>query len=82
MSRRLSFFFHRIFGLLVLRTLLLDHPVGQVVLVDIADVLDRLTADPFEGDDFDIIEPDVGIKGPFGGDLAQLRDPTRPRIAL
>ena len=80
MFRRLSFFLHRLFGLLVLRTLLLDHLVGQVVFVDIADVLDRLTADLFRGDDFDIAESDIGVKPPPGGELAQLRDPTRPRI--
>ncbi len=39
--------------------------IGKVILVDVADVLNRFPANPLGGYHFDILEPDIGIEPLF-----------------
>src|SRR5574341_2138065 len=67
----------RFLGFLALRPLLGDHPVSQVVLVDVRHVGHRLATDLLRGDQLDIVEPDVRIEAALGGQLAELGDPAQ-----
>src|SRR5688500_6839709 len=49
-----------------------EQPVGDVVLVDVADVGDRLPANPLRRDALDTAEPDIGIEAPLRRLAAQL----------
>ena len=39
-----------------------DQTVGDVILVDVADVRDCFASDPLRGDAFDVVEPEIGIE--------------------
>src|SRR6187455_334136 len=54
--------------------------VGDVVLVDVADVGDRLAADPLRGHALDVPEPDVGVEAPLLGLAPELPQPSRPAV--
>src|SRR6185295_2536450 len=54
--------------------------IGDVVLVDVADVLHRLAADPSRGHPLHVVEPHVGIEAARLGFPAQLADPSGPRV--
>src|SRR5271169_2761308 len=51
-----------------------SHFVCQVILVDVADVVRSFGTDSASGDEFDIVEPAVGIVAFGGGQCAQLFD--------
>ena len=38
-----------------------DHPAGNPVFVDVADVLDSFASDFLSGDEFNTVEPLIGI---------------------
>src|SRR5262249_12425713 len=61
-------------------SLLLDQPVGEVVLVDVAHVLHGLAADLLRGNELDIVEPYIGIKSALFCLLAKLLNSPRPRV--
>jgi len=54
--------------------LLIDKFVGSVVLVNVADILHRLTPNPFCCYDLHVVEPDVWIKSRLSGLFSQLCD--------
>jgi hypothetical protein len=39
-----------------------DKAIGDVVLVNVADVRDRFATDPLRGDAFDVVEPEIRIQ--------------------
>ena len=55
------------------------HLVGQVVLVDVADVGDGLAADALRRDELHVVEPLVGVEALGRGLLAQARHLARAR---
>ena len=57
-----------------------DHLVRQVVLVDVAHVLNGFSSDLGRGDDFDIVEPQVRIIAALRGLSAQFMDLGRSRV--
>ena len=65
---------------LVAHQLIRDHPVGDPVLGDVADVANRLAADPFRRHDLDVAVPDVGIETLLGGFGAELPDARRAGV--
>src|SRR5215831_7985754 len=62
-------------GLLAVRQLLHRQLVGDVVLVDVAHVRDRLPADALGGDPLDVVEPEVRIEPALLCLATQLADP-------
>src|SRR5262249_47748745 len=63
-----------------LGALLLDHLVGEVVLVDVGDVRHRFPPDLLGRDQLDVVEPDVGIQASLGRGLSQPTHPTGPGV--
>ena len=57
-----------------------DQLVGDVVLVDVADISHRLRTDFVGGYVLDVVEPDVWIQSAVAGFLAQLRNSARAGI--
>ena len=51
-----------------------NQAVGNVVLVDVADVGHRFLADLLGRNILHVLEPDVGVESALGGFLAQLRN--------
>src|SRR5262249_10105248 len=66
--------------LLALLQLVFDELVGDVVLVDVADIRHGLGSDLLLGDVLHVVEPHVGVEAPPGGFAAELRDTSRPRV--
>jgi hypothetical protein len=64
----------------LLRAILRGQLVGDVVLVNIADVSDGLLADVFGYFELYIAEPDVWVETVCGGLFAQARDTIGPRV--
>ena len=60
--------------------LLREQPVGDVVLVDVADVGDRLAPDALGRDLLDVAEPDIRVEAALLRFTPQLADPARPRV--
>jgi hypothetical protein len=50
----------------------LDQFIGEVILVDVGDVVDGLSADTGSCNRFDIVDPKVGVKGYCDGDPVSL----------
>ena len=57
-----------------------DQLVGDVVLVDVADVRDRLATDPLRGDAFDVVEPEIGIEASLLCFTPELSQASGPRV--
>src|SRR4029453_10704547 len=68
---------HLLQDLLSLRPRFHEQAIGDVVLVDVADVAHRLRPNLLGGDVLHVVEPDVRIQSALGGFLAKLRDPAR-----
>src|SRR5262245_28811064 len=61
-------------GVNALGAVLAEHLVGQIVLVDIGNVLDRFTANRLRSDDLDVVEPLVGVEAPVARAAPQVAD--------
>src|SRR5262245_4631903 len=68
------------FELAPLDVLTLDEQIGHVILVDVAHVGDRLTADALAGDTLDVVEPEVGVEAAAGGFAPQPADARRAGV--
>src|SRR4249919_455544 len=65
---------------LLLLDLLQRERVGDVVLVDVADVLHGLASDPLGGNPLDVVEPDVRVQPALLGFTAQLTKASGPAV--
>ena len=70
----------RLASLAPLVFLLGDELVRDVVLKDVAHISNGFGSDTLCGNQFDVIEPQVGIRSAARRFLAELRHPSRPRI--
>ena len=60
-----------LFDLLFQSKLVKNEPIGNIILVNVAYVLNRLTANPFGSYNFNISKPDIGIETHLAGLLAE-----------
>ena len=63
-----------LFATLYQGTLVDDESVGNIVLINVAYVLNGLAANPFGGYNFNITKPDVGFETHLAGLLSELGD--------
>src|SRR4029450_13107029 len=60
--------------------LVVEQPVGDVVLVDVADVGHRFAANPLRGNALEVAEPDVRIEASLLRFSPELSDASRPGV--